>query len=108
MTVVRTGMADKEGFKVVQKAGYRGGLRDWSRYSKRLGLRHEKRIRGILMKNGTVTMIKMILAWITTESPIPPSRPSFLRIIILTSISRAIIFNSRWLFKTKYIRYLKI
>ena len=61
ITIIRAGMANWEGFSIIQKAGFNGEYRDWEEYSKWLGLRHESRVWGEWMSNGNLVMMKIIL-----------------------------------------------
>ena len=61
ITIIRAGMANWEGFSIIQKAGFNGEYRDWDEYSRWLGLRHESRVWGEWMSNGNLVMMKIIL-----------------------------------------------
>ena len=51
----------REGFRVVQRVGFKGVEGDWEGYRKWLGKRQEQRMWGEAMSNGMVVMIEVIL-----------------------------------------------
>jgi superfamily II DNA helicase RecQ len=67
MAVVYVAMGDPTGtFRMVQRLGYAGELRDWVAYGKWLGRRHERRVWGGLASNAMAVVVELVL-WATGE-----------------------------------------